>query len=120
MKRLIFAAALALGLLGCASGPLTTPEAQIAAGANALAATTVVATTALRNDKITVAQAKSVRAVLDAAGTALDGANATLIACRAKQPVPPPAVDACRPAVVDLITLALDGIANAKRVLDAK
>lgn len=120
MKRLILCVA-ALVLSACASGPLTSPEAQITAGANALTATAVVVTTALRNDKITVEQAKSMRAVLSAAGTALDGAAATLATCRVKQPAPPAAgADPCQPAVADLITLALDSVANVKRTLDAK
>ena len=92
----LLAAAFALPLGGCETlssigtsvGNVVapkTPEAQIATGANSLTAATTLATTALRNDKITVAQAKAYRTILKGAGDALDDMNATLVACRGRR-----------------------------------
>jgi hypothetical protein len=122
MRKLLACLALALGLLGCASGPGTTsPEAQIATGANALTATTTVATVALKNDKITVAQAKSFRVMLGAASTALDDANTVLVACRkATGSTGATAPDPCAPQVTDVIRIALDTISNVKTALDRR
>jgi outer membrane lipoprotein SlyB len=121
MKKLLACLALALGLLGCASTGNTSPEAQIATGANALTATTTLATVALRNDKITVAQAKSFRVMLGAASTSLDDANTVLLACRkATGTTAATASDPCAPQVTDVIRIALDTIANVKTALDRR
>lgn len=97
-----------------------TPEAQIAAGANSLTAATTLATVALRNDKITVVQAKSYRTLLGAASSALDDANGALEKCRtATGSTSATSPDPCKPSVVSVIALALDSIANVKRTLDA-
>ena len=114
--------AIIFALAGCAAGQFSmSPEAQIAGGANALTATTTLATVLLRNDKITVAQAKSYRVMLGAASSALDDANVTLLACRKTtlSTAATPA-DPCRLGVADVIRLALDSIAGVKRTLDAK
>lgn len=97
-----------------------TPEAQIVAGAGALTAATTVAGTALRNDKITVSQAKSYRVMLGAASAALDQAHADLVKCRAATgSTPTTSPDPCRPGVVPVLQLALESIANIKRTIDA-
>ncbi len=123
MKHYVLAVLLAFAaaFAGCAGGlGYTSPEAQIATGANALTGATTLATVALRNNKITVVQAKSYRVMLGAAGQALDDANTTLVKCRADTHTAPGlASDPCQPSVVGMITLALDSIANVKRTLDA-
>ena len=119
-QALLFA--LGLALTGCATGPFSaSPEAQIEAGAHTLTVTTTLATVLLKNDKITVSQAKSYRVMLGAASTALDEANGTLLACRKTTLTDSTSpADPCQPAVADVIKLALDSIAGVKRTLDAK
>jgi hypothetical protein len=122
MRKLFLAVALAASLAGCAAGLApATPEAQIKAGADGLTATTTLATALLRNNKISVPQAKSYRVLLGAASSALDEANTTLLACRkATGSTAATPSDPCRPSVADVITLALDSIGNVKRTLDSK
>lgn len=96
------------------------PEAQIAAGASSVATATTLATVALRNDKITVVQAKSYRTMLGAAGSALDDANGQLVKCRAATAsTSTTSPDPCKPGVVTVIQVALDSVANVKRALDS-
>lgn len=119
---LLFAAA-SLMLAGCASmgDSLASPEAQIAAGANTLTATTTLATVALRNQKITVSQAKSFRSMLGAASSSLDDANAALLACRkATGTTAAASPDPCAHGVTDVIKIALDTVAGVKRALDSR
>lgn len=123
MKKLVAAFALlvlaACTTVGSVIGP--TPEAQIANGATAHTAATTLATSLLKNDRITVAQAKSFRVLLGASSTALDDANVTLLACRKATGSSSTArPDPCQPGVSDVIRLALDGIANVRRTLEAK
>lgn len=97
------------------------PEAMIAAGASALTATTTVTTIALRNNKITTEQAVGFRGMLGAASTALNDSNKSLLECRAATGSSSTSnPDPCKPKVVDLVKLALDSIANVKRVVDSK
>ena len=126
MKRLcsIFASFTLAVTLGCASMPgvfgSASPEAQIKAGADGLTAATTVATVALRNNAITVAQAKTYRVVLGAASTALDDANDTLVKCRAATgSASSTSPDPCKASVVDVIQVALDSVASVKAKLDA-
>lgn len=122
MKRFLIVAALAAALTGCAStGGGQSPEAQIAAGANALTATATLATVLLRNEKISLDQAKSYRVLLGAASSALDTAQATLVQCRQiTGSTPRTTEDPCRPQVADVIVLALNSIAGVKKTLDSK
>lgn len=97
------------------------PESQIKTGADSLTATTTLATVLLRNDRITVDQAKSYRVMLGAASTALDDSNKTLLDCRKKTGSTQAATpDPCQPAVADVIKVALDSITNVKKTLDQK
>jgi len=99
----------------------TSPEQQIRDGANAVTAAATVATSLLRLEKISVAQAKSYRAMLGTAGGHLDTANATLIACRTRtlssSSTNP---DPCRPTVESDIALAVTVAGEVAKVLDAK
>lgn len=124
MKKLIAVAVLALAVAGCAVtgavfGP--TPEAQIQTGAQAVTAATVLATTLLKNDRITVAQAKGYRAILGTASSHLDSANAVLVDCRKKtgstSAVKP---DPCAPGIMSDIQLAVSVVSEVQRTLNAK
>lgn len=120
-SRILAAVVLAASFaFGCAN--LTqvgqSPEAQIKAGADAVTAVTTTATVLLRNQKITVVQAKSYRNMLGAANEALKDANADLEACRVATVKTTP--DPCWAKVSDVVTIALDNIAGVKRALDAK
>lgn len=121
MKKMLIAAAFALAALaGCASMQSSSPEAQIVTGANSLTAATTVAEVALRNKAITVTQAKQAHAVLAAAGGALDDANTVLVKCRADtKSTSTTSPDPCVPSTVGLITMAIESIGSAKRMLDA-
>jgi hypothetical protein len=121
MKSLILA--LVLAVAGCAN-PINvgaSPEAQIAAGAEAVTATTTLATVALRNQKITVPQAKSFRNMLAAAGESLKDANGELETCRkATGSTAATAPDPCWPKVQDVVTIALQNIAGVRTALASK
>lgn len=122
MKKLFAVIILTLAA-GCASTPQIggTPEAQIVKGAQAHTAATTLATVLLRRDAITAGQAKGFSGLLHAASDALNSANATLLACRkstgSTQDTSP---DPCWPGVVDLIGLALNGIAGVQKALESK
>lgn len=122
LNRIIAVAILAL-VTACATNPLSlsSPEAQIKQGADAGTAAATLETVLLRNDKISVAQAKSYRVMLGGARESLNEMEKTLIACRkttgTKAGVSP---DPCRPAVADVIGIALKNIADVKNTLDAK
>lgn len=121
MKKLIAIAVLALAVTGCAItgaafGP--TPEAQIQTGAQAVTAATVLATTLLKNDRITVAQARGYRAILGSASGHLDQANMVLLDCRKKtgstRETKP---DPCAPTIAADIGLAVSVIGEVQRAL---
>lgn len=117
-----FSITLAVILLALSAGCATvsTPEAQITAGANSVTATSTLATVALRNDKITVAQAKTFSVAMHAASTALDKAGAELTKCRVTtQSTPATVPDPCQASTVTIIQTALDDVADVKRKLDA-
>lgn len=118
----LFALSLAIAVAGCATTGtgVQSPESQILTGANAVTATATLATVLLRNDKITVEQAKGFRVLLGGASSALDSANAALLACRAKTGVFTMTADPCRPQVTDLVVLALDTVAGVKTALDKR
>ncbi len=122
MKMMLKLSLAALLLSACATvtdAIAPSPESQIAAGANSLTVATTAATVALRNNKITVVQAKNFRAVLGAASTALDDANGVLVKCRtATGSTSATSPDPCKPSVVSIIQLALDSVAAAKRGID--
>lgn len=116
---------MAAGLLaGCAAvqqAGLPSPEAQIAAGAQAATAATTTATVLLREQKITVASAKSYRSMLGAANEGLKDANVDLVACRAATgSTEKTSPDPCWPKVADVIRIALENITSVKRTLDRK
>ncbi len=122
MKMMLKLSLAAILLAACATvtdAIAPSPESQIAAGANSLAVATTAATVALRNDKITVVQAKNFRAILGAASIALDDANGVLVKCRAATgSTSATSPDPCKPSVVSIIQLALDSVAAAKRGID--
>jgi hypothetical protein len=123
MKEL-FAALALVALTACATtgsvfGP--TPEAQIVTGANSVNAVATLGTVALKNNKITVAQAKSYSAILHTASAHLDTTNGTLVACRTKTgSTSKSSPDPCAATVADDIALALTMVADVKKILDAK
>lgn len=123
MKHII--AALAISLLSaCAvtGGALgTAPEAQIVNGANAITATATLGTVLLKNDKITVAQARSYRAILGTADVHLKEANAALLACRANTRSTAHSVpDPCAAGIAGDIRLAVQVAGEVKAALDAR
>lgn len=124
MKKLFAVVLLALSLVACATtGTLfgQTPEAQIVTGANAVTAATTLATVLLKNDKITVPQAKSYRAVLGAASGHLDAANAALVTCRKTTgSTSKMAPDPCAATVSSDIALAVAVVGDVQKTLAAK
>lgn len=124
MRNIITAVFLAVALAACAVtgtalGP--SPEAQIVNGANAVTAATTLATVLLRNDRITVTQAKGYRSILGTASGHLDTANTMLLQCRkgtgSTSAVKP---DPCAPSVMADIQLALSVVGEVRKTLDAK
>lgn len=121
---LVIVALLALALCGCAVtgsafGP--TPEAQIVTGANAVTAATTLAIVLLKNDKITVAQAKSYRAILGTGSGHLDVANAALVDCRKKTgSTSASSPDPCVPTVAGDIALAISVTGEVQKTLAAR
>lgn len=126
MKQLrsLSAFILAAVLFGCAAiqqAGLPSPEAQIAAGAQAATAATATATVLLREQKITVPQAKSYRAMLGAAAESLNDANADLVACRAATgSTERTSPDPCWPKVADVLTIALENIGSIRKTVEAR
>lgn len=125
MKRIIIATALAVAALaGCATvGPALgpSPEAQIVNGANLVAVGATIGGTLLKNNKITVTQAKSYRAILGTASEHLDIAALTLLECRKKtRSTSQSSPDPCAPTVADDIALALQIATEVHRTLRAK
>lgn len=124
MKKLLLGAVLALSISACAItgsvfGP--TPEAQIATGAHAVTAATTLATALLKNNKITVAQARGYSGLLHTAGDHLKTANGTLLACRASTKSTSATLpDPCAPTVAGDIGLAVSVVGEVQRVLAAK
>lgn len=123
MRKLLAAIAL-VALTACATtgsifGP--TPEAQIVTGANSVNAVATLGTVALKNNKISVAQAKSYSAILHTASNHLDTTNAALVSCRTKTgSTSKSSPDPCTATVADDIALALTMVADVKKILDAK
>lgn len=116
---LVSVALVACAVTGTALGP--SPEAQIVNGANAVTAATTLATVLLKNDRITVTQAKGYRSMLGTASGHLDTVNAALLTCRkntgstsATKP------DPCAPGIAADIQLALSIVGEVKKTLDAK
>lgn len=123
MKKLLAILVLTL-LAGCAItgtvfGP--TPEAQIAAGARSVTAAATLATVLLKNDRITVTQAKSYSSILHTASGHLDTANATLVTCRratgSTAAIKP---DPCGPSIAADIGLAVSVVGEVQKTLAAK
>lgn len=117
----VVALAMAAGcaITGTAFGP--TPEAQIRNGANAATAATVLATSLLRVDKITVVQAKGYRSILGTASGHLDAANVTLLDCRkrtASTSLTSP--DPCGATIAADINLAVSVVGEVSKTLKAK
>ena len=121
--KLFFASLLSILLLaGCATmgGSTATPEAQIKAGADSVTAATTLATVALRNDKISVAQAKDFSTVMHTASAALGKADVALVKCRADTRSTAATVpDPCQASTIAIIQAALDAVASVKAKLDA-
>lgn len=115
--------AFALAVAGCASTVAvgSSPEAQIAIGAQTVTAATTLATVALRDHKITVTAAKSYRNMLAAAGESLKDANTELVDCRKDTgSTSATSPDPCWPKVADVITIALQNISSVQRALASK
>lgn len=124
MKKLFAVAVLVLAISACAIsggafGP--TPEAQIDTGAHSVTAAATLTATLLKNNKITVVQAKGYSNILHTAADHLHAANAALVACRkssgstsATKP------DPCAPTVASDITLAVSVVGEVQKVLGSK
>lgn len=123
-KRILASIALCIGLAACAAVQqvgLPSPEAQITAGAQAATAATTTATVLLREQKITVPQAKSYRNMLAAAGESLKDANTDLVACRAQTgSTPATTPDPCWAKISDVVRIAIENVTSLKRSLDSK
>jgi hypothetical protein len=123
MKKLLAVACLALVTACATSGNLfgPTPEAQIVTGANAITATVGVATVLLKNDKITVVQAKGYRAIIGAADDHLKATNARLVDCRKTTGSTSKAnPDPCKATIADDIQLVLTTVGEVQKTLDTK
>jgi hypothetical protein len=107
-------------LAGCAVLG-STPEAQIKSGADKLTAGTNLTTALLARDKITVAQAKSYRALLGTASSALDTTNDALLACRKRTAsTPQTSPDPCKQTVTADLNLVTDILTRIETTLKAK
>ncbi len=114
-----------LALAGCAGnlGTVfgTSPEAQIVNGANAVTTATTLATVLLKNNKITVVQAKSYSAILHAGRDHLGDADKRLTDCRAKTASTSKTnPDPCAATVADDIALGISVVADVQKLLKAK
>lgn len=117
---LILAAALTgCAITGAVLGP--TPEAQIVNGANTIAAGATLGTVLLRNDRITVVQAKSYRAILGTADSHLKAADTALLACRKSTGSSSKSnPDPCKASVEADIRLAVSIAEGVQNTLKAK
>lgn len=118
IKALILAFALAVA--GCASivSVSPTPESQIKIGADSVAAATAGASIALQEHKISLGQAKSYRAMLLAAGSALHDANTDLEACRKTTgSTSATSPDPCWLTIRDVVTIALQNISSIRKAI---
>lgn len=118
MKALILAFALAVA--GCASivSVSPTPEAQIKTGADSVKAAETGATIALRDHKISVAQAKSYRNMLVTAGEALHDANTELERCRKDtSSTSATSPDPCWLTIRDVVNIALENIGSIRKAI---
>lgn len=123
MRNLLQATLCAAFVVGCTTliAVAPSPEAQIKTGAETVTATTTLATVLLRNQKITVPQAKSYRTMLAAAGESLHEANGELVQCRKDTgSTSATSPDPCWPKVSDVVLIALDNIAGVKKALASK
>lgn len=124
MKKMIAAAVIALAISACAItggvfGP--TPEAQIATGAHAVTTATTLATALLKNNRITVAQAKGYSAILHTASDHLHAANTALLACRkSTSSTSATNPDPCAPTVAGDIGLAVSVVGEVQRTLSSR
>lgn len=123
MKKYLAVFVFAL-LTGCAvTGGLfgSSPETQIVNGANAVTAITTIATTLLRNDKITVIQAKGYQTILHSARDTLIDTNNTLVECRERtssnEKTSP---DPCAATVAADIKLVLSVISDVETAVKGK
>ncbi len=121
MTRLLAVAVVLSALISACASTGLSPEERIVAGASTVTAAATVGNVALKNDKITVPQAKSYDGLLRAAQGHLTTAAATLSDCRKKtgsskatQP------DPCEPGVAADITLAVTIANDVKKTLDTK
>lgn len=116
IQGLLFAA-----LLASCSVMTTSPEQQIRDGANTVTVTATVASTLLRVEKISKAQAASYLAVLKTAGSHLDVAFKTLSDCRAKTGSTPQSnPDPCKASLQSDINLGVSVAAEVKKALESK
>lgn len=109
---------------GCAvTGNLfgPSPEAQIVNGANTVTAATTLATVLLKNDRISVTQAKGYRSILGTAAGHLDAAGAVLLNCRsATGSTSATKPDPCAASIEDDIRLAVAVAGEVTKTLKEK
>ena len=118
--KLIFASIAFVFLQACAVMG-TSPESQLAKGAQTHTAATTLATALLERRKITTAQAVDYRAMLGTANTALDGSAKRLEACRALNSATPAVKpDPCALSVSADVNLALSVLTEIERTLLAQ
>lgn len=122
MKRLITIFVLTL-VASCATVTQltgTSPEAQIATGANSVNAAAQLATLRLTDKRITKAQATSYSAILHTASDHLKAANVVLVDCRKRtastQASNP---DPCAGTVASDISLAVSVVGEVRKTLDS-
>ena len=99
----------------------TSPEAQLAKGAQTHTAATTLAANLLERRKITTAQAVNYRAMLGTASTALDSSAKTLTACRAlnsNNPAVKP--DPCQQTISTDVNLAVSVLTEIEKTLLAQ
>lgn len=117
--KLIFASIAFVFLQACAVMG-TSPESQLAKGAQTHTAATSLATALLERRKITTAQAVDYRAMLGTANTALDGSAKRLTACRTLNSGAPAKPDPCALSVSADVNLALSVLTEIERTLLAQ
>lgn len=143
MKKILMTAVFTLALAGCSGGltfgtpPSATPpgaapqqqdqqqkvspESRIVFAANAVGAAAALGETLLKNDKISVGNAKSYKGILDTAAVHIRKAADDLKKCRdATMSKPETRPDPCAPTVWDDINLAIAIAADVQKVLGAK
>lgn len=113
-----------VGLTACAAITrvgLSSPEAQITAGAHAGDAATVLVLERLKDRKITPNEGESYSKMLETSQGSLQRVKNDLSACRKETNSTPQTVpDPCWAKISDVVLIAVENITSIKRSLDAK